>query len=327
MNATGVRVIGLSLLIFVPACSPSTGPSRAKPVTARPGATTAQADSPPAATTGQADSPPPATTGEPGSPPASVMKAVLRAFGSPVTTGQAGSPSAATTGQADSPPAATTGVQRNGIEATAITTEFEYGKGINAAMGIPSGAKSYRTENRKKVGSPVAIASNAELVDEPSDGTKARLIRVNYSLRDASGNEVAKLVAFFKPFADESHVVKTILDDRYESMYKWGEMPGHTLVHVTTIDRMSGTTVLETKNLEFIRGSEGLFRGEEHHFASGKVVCVSAFVRHFGTGLLVAEQAREGALPKDFHTYEFVLSGWPSGRSPGFGSGVGSGTF
>lgn len=249
MNATLVRLIGLSLLILVPACSPSPGPSAA------------------------------------------------------------------------------TGVQRNGIKATAITTEFDYGEGINAAIGIPSGAKAYRTENRERVGPPALLASDATFVDEPVDGTEARLIRVSFSLRDTAGNEVAKLVAFFKPFADESYIVKTILDDRYESIYKWGEIPGHSLVYVTTVDQTTGTTVLETKNLEFIQGSQGLFRGEEHHFAGGKVVCISAFVRHMGTGLLVDEQVRQGALPKDYHAYEFVLCGWPSGRSPGFGSGFGGGMF
>lgn len=215
------------------------------------------------------------------------------------------------------------GSKRNGIKATAIMTKYEYGEGINAAIGIPSGAKAYRVQNRESIGEPVMVAYDATLVDEPVGEEKLRVIRVNFSLRDFQGHEVANMVAFFRPFADNSYVVKTIVHSRYESIYKWGEIPGHSLVAVTTTDITSGKKVLETKNLDFIENSNGLFHGLEYHFADGKVVHISAFVRHLGTGLLVEEQAQQGVLPRDYHTYEFVLSGWPSRRSPGFGGGFG----
>lgn len=215
------------------------------------------------------------------------------------------------------------GPKRNSIKATSIMTKYEYGEGINAAIGIPSGAKVYRTENRELVGKPVLVASDATLVDESVGGEEMRVIRVNFSLCNDQGREVANMVAFFRPFAEDSYIVKTILQSRYESIYKWGDIPGHSLVTVTTTDIKSGKKVLETKDLDFIKDSQGLFRGLEYHFTDGKVVCISAFVRHIGTGLLVEEQAQEGELPMDYHTYEFVLSGWPSGRSPGFGGGFG----
>jgi uncharacterized membrane protein YgcG len=204
-------------------------------------------------------------------------------------------------------------------------TKYEYGEGINAAIGIPSGAKVYRTQNREPVGEPVLVASDATLVDESVDGEEMRVIRVNFSLRNDQGGEVVNMVAFFRPFAEDSYVVKTILQSRYVSIYKWGDIPGHSLVTVTTTDLSSGKKVLETMDLDFIGNSQGLFRGLEHHFIDGNVVCTSAFVRHIGTGLLVEEQVQEGVLPMDYHTYEFVLAGWPSGRSPDFGGGFGGG--
>ncbi len=213
--------------------------------------------------------------------------------------------------------------KRNGIKATGVMTKFEYGDGINAAIGIPSGAKVYRTRNRESTGEPVLVASDASLVDEHIGEEEMRVIRVNLSLRNIHGQEIASMVAFYRPFATDSYVVKTTLQSRFESIYTWGDIPGHSLVSVVTTDVTSGEKVLETKDLEFIKDSQGLFRGTEHHFAKGKTVCISASVRHNGTGLLVDERIIQGSLPMDYHTYEFVLSGWPSGRSPGFGGGFG----
>lgn len=204
--------------------------------------------------------------------------------------------------------------KRNGIKATSIMTKYEYNDSRNAVFGIPSGAKVYQTRRHEPIGEPVLVASNATLLDEPVGEEKLRVIRVNLSFRNKNGQEIAKMLAFFRPFSDNSYVVKTILDSRYESIYKWAGIPGYSLVAVITTDISSGKKVLETKNLGLIENSHGLFSGLEYHFTGEKVVYISEFVRHLGTGLLVEEQAKQGVLSKDYHTYEFVLSGWPSGR-------------
>lgn len=215
------------------------------------------------------------------------------------------------------------GANRESIRATSLMTVYEYGEGVSAAIGIPTGAKVFRTQGEEAVGEPVLVASGGELVDERVGEEEMRVIRLNFLFHDLDGEEVARMVAFFRPFAMDAYIVKTILDDRYESVYAWGDIPGHSLVRITIRDLQSGEKVAETDTLEFIEGSQGLFRGIERHFAGDETTCISAFVRHAGTGLLVDERILEGTSSADYHPYEFVLAGWPSGASPGFGGGIG----
>lgn len=200
---------------------------------------------------------------------------------------------------------------REGYPAIGIRVEYEYGSDINVVIGIPSGAKAYRgldEGNDKKL---VFSASGAELVDEEIKGEKTRLIKVNYSLYNPKDKEVAKLTAWFQPAGfSESYVVKTLLNNRYQANYNWESIPGHSLATVETIDTQNGKKVHEMLNLKFIRESPGLFAGTERHYdANGKVICEIIFIRHLGTGMLVKEDIVQGSLPRDYHTYEFVLMG------------------
>ncbi len=210
----------------------------------------------------------------------------------------------------------TKGVKRSGIKATSLITQFEYDESISSAIGIPSGAKVYRSRDHETVGDPVLVASEASLVDESINDEEMRLIRVKLSLRNLDGKQIANIVAWFRPFGDNAYIVKTVLESQYESIYKWVDIPGYSLVNVTTTDLKTGRKVHETKDLEIIKDKQGepqgLFTGLEYYYTDGKTTCISQFIRHAGTGLLVDERIT-GVLPQDYHTYEFVLSGWPSG--------------
>lgn len=155
------------------------------------------------------------------------------------------------------------------------------------------------------------VASGAELVDELVQGKRMRVVRVEQVLNNANGRQVAEKVVFYKSLGGEGYPVKSVLNGRYDTVYKWNDIPGYSLPEIEVSDRRTGQTVMRTAELSTIPESGGLFRGTEVHYANGSPVCEIDFVRHAGSGLLVGEEILVGALPLDLHPYEFELGGWP----------------
>lgn len=79
-----------------------------------------------------------------------------------------------------------------------------------------------------------------------------------------------------------------------------------------TTDVATGKTVSETKNIEII--GDGSFRVEEINYRDGKEVFHSLVRRHAGSGLIVEENVKDGALDVDYHHYELLLHNWSQGR-------------
>ncbi len=207
---------------------------------------------------------------------------------------------------------------RNGVEATPLAISYEYADTRSRAVGIPTGASAFRSEGKEKTGTALMVAAGAGINED--DNETRPLIKVPMSLRNEAGSEVAKVTAWFAPFADSSNVVRALIDDRYESVYTWGEIPGYSPATIVTTDKKTGEKVQETKDVEFVKDGGGLLRGLEVFYDRGEVVGVVQFVRQIGTGLLVQERIEDGVLARDYHPYEFVMAGWPSGRSTmGFG--------
>jgi len=211
---------------------------------------------------------------------------------------------------------------RTAAPAGRVATFFNYDNdGYLVAQGIPSGFSSCYSQPGSgndivgPKGIVVAVASGAEIVKE--DGQAC--IKADISIKNTSGNEVAKVKAWFAfgvgRNPEYAGVIKTIVNDRFASHYIRNGLAGWSIPTIETYDLETNQLVQLTKGLEY---QMNYFQYEEYFFKNGKQVGKSACLRQTGTGLLVDEKILDGYRPYDYHPYEIVMIGWPDGSSVRF---------
>jgi len=226
---------------------------------------------------------------------------------------------------ANAPPASpAAGAARTGPRAMPLAIMYSYDdEGILRAIGIATGCKA-GLRNKDGPGSgldgdPVVVGSGAVIEDDPSNPDGPKLIKVRIAFMK-NGAEADSILAWFRPAMDRGHVVKTLIADRYESVYAYEKgVPGYGIPNIETRDRNTGEVVQRCTFQEILPDSDGAFVSLEEYFEGGELVAKIATIRQGGTGFLGREQVVSGVLPRDYHNYEFVMTDWPTGRSPGFG--------
>lgn len=213
--------------------------------------------------------------------------------------------------------------ERTGPKPMALVTLYQYDDGPLGISGIAIGCKAMEEKDGKPVGDPVVIASGAE-IEESAKGPN--LIKVKIAYMEGT-REKDSLIAWFRPLGERAYVVKTLMEDRYESTYTYKkDMPGLSIPNIETRDLKTGEVVQTCTFQKILPNSNSSLFCMEEYFEEGKVVSTIYVTRQGGTGFCQGTE-REGArIRKDYHNYEFVIGGWPAGRSPvdgGFGGASG----